>query len=211
MARRTVMRMSLAQMEAMREPRSQPSTPEPEPTDMIYCLTVHITKANNAGVVYGIVFGPSRSRSATAKALTENFPRTTSFPSEIGSLEWERNNHFRWTEPSGDAVIVKLESERNAAVCAGSQEHIFFVNSRIVSYDDDPVSDDAEIRGWFLTKGEANGAASEIFRNLIQGWNAEGVAESVKENGMLVCMAQSSGQGGYRWTLEVEKLAWTTT
>ena len=162
-------------------------------------------------MVYGIVFGPSRSRNATAKALTENFPRTTSFPLEIGSLEWERNNHFRWTEPSGDAVIVKIESEKNAAVCASSQEHIFFVTSRIVNYHDNPISDDAEIRGWFLTKGEANGAASKIFRDFIQGRNAEGVGEAVKENGMLVCMAQSPGQGGYRWTLEVEILAWATT
>jgi len=127
MAQRTTMRISLAQLMAIRNNARQPSqapvAPIAEPTDTIYYITAHITAAHNAGFVYHVAFGPNRSHSTTMKTLTHIFPRVESFleglPAPISMND--RNNHFRWTEASGDEVLIKVEQEKNLAICASGR------------------------------------------------------------------------------------------
>jgi hypothetical protein len=148
------MRLSLAQLMAMRDntrqPSQAPSTPVAEPTDTIYYITAHITAANNAGFVYHVAFGPNRSHSTTMGALTHIFPRVESFLEDLPApvpMD-NRNSHFRWTEANGDEVLVKVEQERNPAVCAnGPGQKLFAVIHRVTDYDFSPITESAEIVG----------------------------------------------------------------
>jgi len=110
----------MAMRDNTRQPSQGPSTPVAEPTDTIYYITAHITFANNAGFIYHVAFGPNRSHSTTMGALTHIFPRVEIFLEDLPApvpMD-NRNNHFRWTEANGDEVLVKMEQERNLAVCA---------------------------------------------------------------------------------------------
>lgn len=206
------MRVKYTQMMAMRDNELQPSqarTPSSEPTDTIHYFTAHTTLANHAGVVYHVPFGPSRSRTATTQALSHFFPRTAGLLNGNDVVEWNRNNHFRWTEDNGDKVLVRIETEKNPVVCGSSADQaLFSVIHRVTDYNNTPVSETAEIVGTFVEKAEAAVAASGIFRKDIEGRSVEGVVEKVKDDGLLFCGAQSTGQGGYRWTVEVNEGTW---
>ncbi len=57
-------------------------------------------------------------------------------------------NHFRWTEANGDEVLVKVEQERNPAVCAsGLWQELFAVIHRVTDYDFSPITEHAEVVG----------------------------------------------------------------
>jgi len=154
MAQRTTMRVSLAQLMAMRDNARQssqaPVAPAVEPTDTIYYVTAHITVVNNGGFVYHVAFGPNRSRSTTMEALTHIFPRVESFFEGLpGPVPMDdRNNHFRWTENNGDEVLVRIEHNKNPTVCASGpgQEH-FGVIHRVTDYNFSPISERADIVG----------------------------------------------------------------
>lgn len=146
------MRVSLAQLMAMRNNAHQPSQapipPVAEPTDTVYYITAHITVANNGGFVYNVAFGPNRSRSTTMETLTHIFPRVESFFEGLtGTVRMDdRNNHLRWTEANGDEVYVKVEREKNPAVCAsGVGQELFAVIHRVTDYDFSPITERAEI------------------------------------------------------------------
>ena len=127
----------------------------------------------------------------------------------LGAIKWEPNNHFKWTEPTGEKVLVRLEQIRSAAVCASSdQQQLFTVIRRVTDFDDQPPSEDASIAGVYLDEREATMAATTAFRDGIEGHRIGQHREGRKEDGMLFCFAQSAGEGGYRWTFEVVRLPW---
>ena len=124
-------------------------------------------------------------------------------------MDWEgNNNHVRWKDVNGE-VVAKIETEKNSVVCAsGAEQALFSIVRRETDYNNTPVSETAEIAGTFLNKAEATVAALRMFREEIEGHRLEGVVEMVQDNGMLFCKAQSAGQGGHRWTVEVTGGTW---
>lgn len=123
-------------------------------------------------------------------------------------LQWERHNHFRWEEANGDSTFVQVEQETNPAVFAtGDSQDLFFIIHRVTNFSDQPVSEEASIEGTFLTQLDSAQAARKLFGEDINGRDVER-EEVVKPDGLLLCRAQSRGEGGYRWTVEVIKGAW---
>jgi len=49
---------------------------------------------------------------------------------------------------------------------------------------------------------------SGFSRSGIEGHAVQGVAEHVNDDGTLLCEAQSPGQSGWRWTVEVMRVTW---
>jgi len=71
-----------------------------------------------------------------------------------------------------------------------------------------PHTDFAVLHSTFTANADGNAAALRLFRSDIEGHAVEGVAENVKDDGTLLCKAQSPGEGGYRWTVEVTRATW---
>jgi hypothetical protein len=190
------MRMSLAQLrQASDEDHPPPqiqASPIEEPSGIIFYVTAHVTTTNNGVLdnnsqVYAVTLGPSRSRTTAFQALRRNFPRTHAVLHDISTMEWESNNHSRWTEPNGDKILVRMQQEENPAICAtGPDAELFLVTHRVTNFDQAPVTEDTEIAGTFLTNGQAAAAALRLLRSDIEGHAVDGPAEEIKEDGTVL-------------------------
>ena len=221
MAQRTVMRMSLAQMTAMGDDtQSPPVGSTAGPDDTIYFVTFGTTKPNNPEepYVWGIAFGPSRSRDHAFQFMARTFPRVQPWIKQIrnfnSGVEWEENNHFRWEEPNGDKCILRLEQLRSAAVCTSNQGEVPTVIRTVEHLGDEEgvvENHDTDLAGVFLNDGDANAFAVRSFREAMEGDTVVGHLERRNpDDGMMMCMAESSGPRACRYGFRVARLPWCT-
>ena len=160
MAQRTVLRMSLAQMRATREDEQPPPLGTAASDDTIYFVTLDIVKSNDPKEphVWGITFGPSRSREHAFQFVARSYPNTQAVMREIGNFNrmvWEENNHFRWEDQNGDKYTLRLEQVRSAAVRASSQEEVFMVIRTVEPFGEEPGAHHSNIEGVFLNDSDA--------------------------------------------------------
>ena len=218
MAQRTVMRMSLAQMRAMGDDtQPQPAGSTAGPDDTIYFVTFDTTQPNNPEkpYVWGIAFGPSRSRDHAFQIMARTFPRIQPWMRQLGNfnngVEWDENNHFRWEEPNGDKCLLRLEQLRSAAVRASNAEEVFFVVRMVrpSGNDEEEGAHESNIVGVFLNDSEATAFAVRSLREACEGQTIMKLWEGRRpDSGLMMCMAESSGPRGRLYGFDVGRNPW---
>ena len=167
--------------------------------------------------MWGIAFGPSRSRDHAFQFMARTFPRIQPWMRQFGNfnngVEWEENNHFRWEEPNGDKCILRLEQLRSAAVRASNTKEVFFVVRMVrpSGNDEGRGTHESNIVGVFVNDSEATAVAVRSLRETCEGQTITKNWEGLKpDDGLMMCMAESSGPRGCLYGFRVDRLPWCT-